>query len=100
VAFVVSFIYAFIAYFLKVKPEISPLLVVPAYILLVRVPVGFLANRIYFRRAVKVINSELPHSPDLMPTARENVRNRGGTSSGGLWAGIVLSAALRLLSNM
>ncbi len=62
----------------------------------IRVPFGFLANRIYFRKATRVIKKA--RIKDLSPDELSgHLRDRGGISVIGLGVAIAIGAAVRLL---
>ena len=62
----------------------------------IRVPFGFLANWIYFRKATRVIKKA--RIKDLsLDELLGHLRDRGGTSFIGLGIAIAISAAARLL---
>lgn len=63
----------------------------------IRVPLGFLANRIYFRKATRVIKKARIKELSL-DELLEHLRDRGGTSVIGLIVAIAINLAARLLS--
>jgi hypothetical protein len=66
------------------------------WVLAVRVPFGFLANRIYFRKATRVIKKA--RIKDLsLDELLGHLRDRGGTSFIGLGVAIAISVASRTL---
>jgi hypothetical protein len=67
-----------------------------ATVVTVRIPFGFVANKLYFRKAMRVIGKFRVTGVDGEELLAR-LRKAGGTSGGGLAIALVLNTAIRLL---